>query len=240
MQECVVAHLQLPICAIKPFKVSTGSGEKLLCDKVCRNVQIKIQGVVIVIDLFLLPMDGANIVISTQWLKKLGDVVSNYKELYMKFFWKGEQVIWKGISWLDSDPLSAGQLKSLEKSTNEAFLCYLEVINEPPELPQTDCENSRIYEIVNENPEIFDDPHGLPPHRDSDHFIHLQPNSVPVNVRPYRYPQFQKEEIEKLVKELLLQGTIKPSTSPYSSPVLLVKKKMEVSDFVLIIEPSTL
>ena len=46
-----------------------------------------------------------------------------------------------------------------------------------------------------------------------------------VNVLPYRYPQFHKDEIEKIVKKMLLVETIQPSKSAFSSLVLLVKKK---------------
>lgn len=46
-----------------------------------------------------------------------------------------------------------------------------------------------------------------------------------MNVRPYRYPHSQKQEIEAQVAKFLNTGWIQPSTSPFSSPVLLLKKK---------------
>lgn len=33
-------------------------------------------------------------------------------------------------------------------------------------------------------------PHHLPPSRDTDHHIHLLPNTAPVNVKPYRYSHY--------------------------------------------------
>ncbi|GKB39215.1 peroxidase 64 [Tanacetum coccineum] len=72
---------------------------------------------------------------------------------------------------------------------------------------------------------VFEEPQHLPPIRSQSHSIPLLPNSTPPNVRPYRYLNSQKNEIEKQVKELMTAGFIQPSTSPFSSPVLLVRKK---------------
>lgn len=44
-------------------------------------------------------------------------------------------------------------------------------------------------------------------------------------MRPYRYPQFQKNEIKKFVQKMLATGVIQNTTSSFSTPMLLVKKK---------------
>jgi hypothetical protein len=72
--------------------------------------------------------------------------------------------------------------------------------------------------------DVFAEPTALPPHRLQDHSIPLQPGAQPVSVHPYRYPFYQKAEIERIVKELLHMGVIRPNHSPFSSPVLLVRK----------------
>ena len=56
--------------------------------------------------------------------------------------------------------------------------------------------NQGIDQIVQDFAEVFAEPTSLPPHIQFDHKIHLLPNAAPVSVRPYRYPHFQKNEIE--------------------------------------------
>lgn len=85
--------------------------------------------------------------------------------------------------------------------------------------------NPDIHNILQRFSLVFCKSRGLPPTRRHDHVIPLLPASSLINVRPYRYPHFQKQEIEWQVQDMLTDGTIKPSNNPFSSPVLLVRKK---------------
>ena len=48
---------------------------------------------------------------------------------------------------------------------------------------------------------------------------------APINTKQYRFPPIHKKEINKQVQKLLDQEIIKPSLSPYNSPVWIVSKK---------------
>ena len=67
---------------------------------------------------------------------------------------------------------------------------------------------------------VFHMPSSLPPLRQRQHQITLKEGSNPLSVRPYRYPQIQKEEIEKLVVEMLQAGIIQPSQSVFKSSII--------------------
>jgi hypothetical protein len=82
-----------------------------------------------------------------------------------------------------------------------------------------------IQPVLQQFNTIFDTKPNFPPSRDVDHTIPLVPNSKLVNLRPYRYSHFQKCELEKIIEELLSNSVIRPSSSPFASPALLVKKK---------------
>ena len=73
--------------------------------------------------------------------------------------------------------------------------------------------------------QVFEVPIGLPPSRSFDHHIVLQDESRLVNISPNRYAHFLKGEIERQVEEMLKSGLIRPNSSPFSFPVLLVRKK---------------
>ncbi|KAF3663729.1 hypothetical protein T459_23333 [Capsicum annuum] len=79
-------------------------------------------------------------------------------------------------------------------------------------------KNQELQVILQQYDDLFEPPTNLPPSRSYDHQIILKDGTSPINIRPYRYPTIQKDEIEKLVDEMLEAGIIRHSTSPYSSP----------------------
>ncbi|RVW59550.1 Transposon Tf2-12 polyprotein [Vitis vinifera] len=67
-------------------------------------------------------------------------------------------------------------------------------------------------------------PKRLPPRREEDHKIELEPGAKPPAMGPYRMAPPELEELRRQLKELLDAGFIQPSKAPYGAPVLFQKK----------------
>jgi hypothetical protein len=118
----------------------------------------------------------------------------------MTFWRQGRRVQWEGIGGTAPAP-------QLQLATTDS-----------------EAEHPLLTHLLQQHGDLFDEPQGLPPVRVYDHRIHLLPDTAPVAVRPYRYPQLQKDELERQCALMLAAGIIRISTSPFSAPVLLVRK----------------
>ena len=140
----------------------------------------------------------------------------------MDFQWNGKAIHLTGEPQVNDEFLSGKQLLKLSKNQGITFMYHLKAIlfdnpNEPILV--------YVQTLLQQYASIFENPTTLPLFRETDHQIHLKHDVAPVNVKPYRYPQFQKIEMENLVQEMLQQGIIRVIHNPFSSLVLLVKKK---------------
>ena len=67
------------------------------------------------------------------------------------------------------------------------------------------------------------------------HHIKLKGGTNPVYIPAYRLPHSQRQVVDEQIKEMLEQGVIENSRSPWNSPLFLVPKKMESLGLLLIL-----
>ncbi|CAJ2644751.1 unnamed protein product [Trifolium pratense] len=229
VQPRIAKFLKLPVEPAPIFKVLVGNGEIMTAEGVIKQLPINIQSHKLEVSAYLLPVAGADVILGASWLATLGPHVADYASLTLKFFLNGKFVTLVG------DPIarpSPAQFHHLQRFCNTDAIaeCFTVQCLKPHEssdifreLP-TDIE-PEIALLLHNFHSVFQTPTTLPPTRAHNHAIPLLEGSDPVKVKPYRYPHSQKNQIEVMVQEMLQQGIIQPSTSPFSSPIILVKKK---------------
>jgi len=55
-------------------------------------------------------------------------------------------------------------------------------------------------------------------------------DEIPIHTKSYRFPHIHKNEVRKQINEMLDKGIIRPSSSPWSSPIWIVPKKLDASN----------
>lgn len=171
-------------------------------------------------------MGGTDLVLGYTWLEKLGETRINWGLHLLRFQVEDKWVTLNGDPGLLRAQASLNTMEKLSENAEEVILLELQVLFESEEeQPTRKAVSLGIHKILKEFQNVFNMPSGLPPKRSREHAITLQAGTSPINIRPYRYSHYQKNEIEKFVHEMLQAGIIKPSISPFSSLVLLAKKK---------------
>ena len=66
---------------------------------------------------------------------------------------------------------------------------------------------------------------GMPPDRDIEFVIELIPGTAPISQRPYRMNPEELAEQKKQLADMLSKGLIRPSASPWGSPIIFVDKR---------------
>ena len=165
--------------------------------------------------------------------------ISDYNTLTLKFYLDKQFVTLHGEKSTTASPAQFNHLRRMYRTNAIAELFALQP--EIPVYPQDDwLDIPRYMEpelaiLIHTYKQVFVVPKGLPPNRSQNHAIPLMHGTGPVKVRPYRYPHSQKLHIEKMILDMLEEGLIVPSTSPFSSLIVLVKKKKVHGGFVQII-----
>jgi hypothetical protein len=135
-----------------------------------------------------------------------------------------------GMNWMAQHHVSldiSSRTVEIDSLEHEPTILYL---------PQPKSFNSCTYAaskvklgdipVVCEYPDVFpDDLPGMPPDRDIEFIIELQPSTAPISKRPYRMPPNELAELKTQLQDLLDKGFIRPSASPWGCPALFVKKK---------------
>lgn len=119
------------------------------------------------------------------------------------------------VNWLQTSNQPANSQKN-----NNGSSC--EINSDQKELVREKIDYSSIpvpfRPLIKRYQDLFQMPTQLPPAREMDHSIPLWPNTKPISCRPYRYSHYQQKEIYKILKELIQQQFIRPSSSPFASP----------------------
>ncbi|KAL0553899.1 hypothetical protein IC582_007803 [Cucumis melo] len=223
ISSAFVSHARLEVEPLHQIlSVSTLSGECMLSKEKVKACQIEIAGHVIEVTLIVLDMLDFDVILGMDWLAaNHASIDCSRKEVTFnppsmasfKFKGGGSKSLPQVISAIRASKLLSQGTWGILASVVDTREADVSLSSEP---------------VVRDYPDVFpEELPGLPPHREVEFAIELEPGTVPISRAPYRMAPAELKELKVQLQELLDKGFIRPSVSPWGAPVLFVKKKDE-------------
>jgi hypothetical protein len=194
------AKCQLPFHHTNRGITISTLGGRVATYQINKQVPIKLGSLVIRTTLLILGLDSVDIILGTDWLSR------------------HQVVLDVAARAIESHSPTCGETTLYLPNQGCTRSCAFTMIESPVE---------KITEVC-DYPDVFlDELPRMPPDRDIEFAIELQPRTTPISKRPCRMPPAELAELKKQLQELLDKGFIRPSTSPWGCPALFVKQKDE-------------
>ncbi|KAL0536800.1 hypothetical protein IC582_025762 [Cucumis melo] len=221
ISSAFVSHARLEVEPLHHvLSVSTPSGECMLSKEKVKACQIEIAGHVTEVTLIVLDMLDFDVILGMDWLAaNHASIDCSRKEVTFnppsmasfKFKGGGSKSLPQVISAIRASKLLSQGTWGILASVVDTREADVSLSSEP---------------VVRDYPDVFpEELPGLPPHREVEFAIELEPGTVPISRAPYRMAPAELKELKVQLQELLDKGFIRPSVSPWGAPVLFVKKK---------------
>jgi hypothetical protein len=221
-----VKRRHIPTVEFEGFCVEVAGGNTMPCDRYIPGLSLTLGRHDLAQEFYVMDLPDTNVILGVQWLSTLGPITTNYKTMEMSFNGEnGKRVTLRGMSGNAPRVVTTKCMEAIFRREDIVYAaeCLISVQVDKEGHPHYSHD---IQKIIDNHNKVFEPiPPGPPPDRGFEHIIELEEGAKPVITTPYRHPKKYKDEIEKAIKELLDMGHIRPSSSPFASSVVLVKKK---------------
>ena len=98
ISKCLAIKLMLQSDLGQHVKMKLASGEKLVSLGWCTGVSIKLGNFFTKVDFYILTLEGYEMVMGTQWLCTLGEIIWDFSKLIMRFVYDEREITLQGMS----------------------------------------------------------------------------------------------------------------------------------------------
>ncbi|KAF7842448.1 Retrotransposable element Tf2 [Senna tora] len=160
----LVDKMSLPKVKMSSYTVTVRDGHSVKSEGRCKKLKVELQGTTLMQDFYLFDLGEVDLILGMEWLKSLGEVSVNWKQLSIKYKLGGEMVSLKAV------------MRSIKKG-GQGFLIELGTMEAHVK------KDEPVYATHSQG--IFFST-GCHPPRTRDHAILIKEGSQPPNIRPYR------------------------------------------------------
>jgi hypothetical protein len=124
----LISETNFYIRAVNNFQIMIANGGSMKCGGCCENVRLQIGDYHLKSHMFSIDMGGCDIVLGAEWLRTLGPILMDFKEVTMQFNQEGQQYKFQGIIVDSPKMISSHRMEKLLKKGHSGVISQLHAI----------------------------------------------------------------------------------------------------------------